>query len=216
MSRKDMEKQLLLRVGQTIMTSATSACYDGLPEGERLKIGGKLRYFGDGFQRSKLLDGRRLWRVPVMDGEFVVEESFGVAKAVGGGNFFIMAADLESALGAAEAAVAVMRDVPGAVMPFPGGIVRSGSKVSSRYKGQHVSSNTPYCPTLRGLEESELSEGENAVLEIVVDGLDEAAVSEAMRVGIPAACRRACAHLGRQLRRLARQFQFVLHELVEA
>jgi formylmethanofuran--tetrahydromethanopterin N-formyltransferase len=217
MSRKDMEKQLLLRVGQTIMTSATSACYDGLGGKERLKIGGKLRYFGDGFQRSKLLDGHRLWRVPVMDGEFVVEESFGVQKAVGGGNFFIMAADLDSAVLAAEAAVAAMRPVPGAIMPFPGGIVRSGSKVSSRYKGQHVSSNTPYCPTLRGLEESELREGENAVLEIVVDGLDEAAVREAMRVGVAAACapgvlRISAGNYGGSLG----QFKFALRELVEA
>jgi formylmethanofuran--tetrahydromethanopterin N-formyltransferase len=217
MSRKDMENQLLLRVGQTIMTSATSACYDGLPEGERLKVGGKLRYFGDGFQRSKLLSGRRLWRVPVMDGEFVIEESFGVAKAVGGGNFFIMAEDLEAALASAEAAVAVMREVPGAVMPFPGGIVRSGSKVSSRYKGQNVSSNTPFCPTLRGLEESALKEGENAVLEIVVDGLDEGAVSQAMRVGIAAACRPGVTRIsaGNYGGSLGK-FHFVLHELVEA
>jgi len=120
-SRSNMEAVLLARVGQAIMTSATSACYDGLGGDERLKVGGKLRYFGDGFQRSKLLDGRRLWRVPVMDGEFVVEESFGVAKGVGGGNFFMMAEDLEAALAAAEAAVAAMRSVRGAIMPFPGG-----------------------------------------------------------------------------------------------
>ena len=101
-SRSNMEAVLLARVGQAIMTSATSACYDGLGGDERLKVGGKLRYFGDGFQRSKLLDGRRLWRVPVMDGEFVVEESFGVAKGVGGGNFFMMAEDLEAALAAAR------------------------------------------------------------------------------------------------------------------
>lgn len=187
-SRGNMEAQLLQRVGQTIMTAATSACYDGLDAVERVKVGGKLRYFGDGFQSSKLLDGRRLWRVPVMDGEFVVEETFGVAKAIGGGNFFIMAQDIRAALAAAEAAVAVMRDVRGVVMPFPGGIVRSGSKVSSRYKGQHVSSNTPYCPTVRSQEKSALREGENAVLEIVIDGLEEKAIGEAMRVGMAAAC----------------------------
>ena len=218
MSRKDMEKQLLLRVGQTIMTCATTACYDGLAGGEeRLKIGGKLRYFGDGFQRSKLLEGRRLWRVPVMDGEFVVEESFGVTKSVGGGNFFIMAADVEHALAAAEAAVAAMRAVPGAVMPFPGGIVRSGSKVSSRYKGQGVSSNTPYCPTLRGFEKSELREGENAVLEIVIDGLSEEAVAEATRVGVAAACtdgvlRISAGNYGGSLG----QYKFGLHDLVKS
>lgn len=216
-SRSNMEAVLLARVGQAIMTSPTSACYDGLGGEERLKVGGKLRYFGDGFQRSKLLEGRRLWRVPVMDGEFVVEESFGVAKGVGGGNFFMMAEHLEAALTAAEAAVAAMRSVRGAIMPFPGGVVRSGSKVSSRYKGQNVSSNTPYCPTLRAQEQTALREGENAVLEIVIDGLDEQAVREAMRVGIAAAClpgvtRISAGNYGGSLG----QFHFALRELVTA
>jgi formylmethanofuran--tetrahydromethanopterin N-formyltransferase len=216
-SRANMETQLLQRVGQAVMTSATSACYNGLIADEKVKVGGKLRYFGDGHQRSKLLDGRRLWRVPVMDGEFVVEESFGVVKGVGGGNFFMMAGSLSAALAAARAAVAAMRTVPGAIMPFPGGVVRSGSKVSSRYKGQHVSSNTPYCPTLRAEEGSALREGENAVLEIVVDGLDEATVAEAMRVGIAAAClpgvtRISAGNYGGSLG----QFHFALRGLMSA
>jgi formylmethanofuran--tetrahydromethanopterin N-formyltransferase len=216
-SRAHMEAQLLQRVGQAVMTSATSACYNGLVAEEKVKVGGKLRFFGDGFQRSKLLDARRLWRVPVMDGEFVVEESFGVVKGVGGGNFFMMAGSLSAALAAARAAVAAMRTVPGAIMPFPGGVVRSGSKVSSRYKGQHVSSNTPYCPTLRAEEGSALREGENAVLEIVVDGLDEATVAEAMRVGIAAAClpgvtRISAGNYGGSLG----QFHFALRGLMSA
>jgi formylmethanofuran--tetrahydromethanopterin N-formyltransferase len=214
-SRKSMEAQLVNRLGQAVMTCATSACYNGLAADEKLKVGGKLRYFGDGFQRSKLLDGRRLWRVPVMDGEFVVEESFGVVKGVGGGNFFMMARSLSAALAAAQAAIAAMRVVSGVIMPFPGGIVRSGSKISSRYKGQNVSSNTPYCPTLRGQEDSALKEGENAVLEIVVDGLSEAAVAEAMRAGIAAAClpgvtRISAGNYGGSLG----QFHFALRELV--
>lgn len=215
-SRKNMEAVLLQRVGQAIMTSATSACYDGLAAKDKLKVGGKLRYFGDGFQRSKLLDGRRLWRIPVMDGEFVVEETFSVVKSVGGGNFFMMAENLDAALAAATAAVTAMRTVPGAIMPFPGGVVRSGSKISSRYKGQIVSSNTPYCPTLRAQEETELREGENAVLEIVIDGLDEATVAETMRVGIAAAClpgvtRISAGNYGGSLG----QFHFALHELMK-
>ena len=214
-SRKNMETVLLQRVGQAVMTCATSACYNGLAADEKIKVGGKLRFFGDGFQGSKLLDGRRLWRVPVMDGEFVVEESFGVAKAVGGGNFFMMAESLAAALAAARAAVVAMRTVPGAIMPFPGGVVRSGSKISSRYKGQNVSSNTPYCPTLRAEEGSALRDGENAVLEIVVDGLDEGAVKEAMRAGIAAAClpgvtRISAGNYGGSLG----QFHFALHELM--
>jgi formylmethanofuran--tetrahydromethanopterin N-formyltransferase len=214
-SRQSMEAQLLLRVGQGVMTSPTSACYNGLSVDDRVKVGGKLRYFGDGFQSSKLVDGRRLWRVPVMDGEFTVEESFGVSKAVGGGNFFIMAESLEAALSAAEAAAAAMRAVSGAVMPFPGGIVRSGSKVSSRYKGQHVSSNTPYCPTIRPLVATELPDGVEAVLEIVIDGLEEEAVREATRVGVREAClpgvvRISAGNYGGTLGR----YQFHLHELL--
>src|SRR5660397_141109 len=176
-----METQLLQRVGQGVMTSPTSACYNGLDAADRVKVGGKLRYFGDGFQSSKLLDGRRLWRVPVMEGEFVVEEEFGVCKAVGGGNFFILGKSVEAALAAAEASVAAMRAVPGA-------IVRSGSKVSSKYKGQHVSSNTPYCPTIRTQVATALPDGVEAVQEIVIDGMDEGAVREARRIGISEGC----------------------------
>jgi formylmethanofuran--tetrahydromethanopterin N-formyltransferase len=216
-SRSSMEAQLLTRVGQAVMTSATSACYDGLGGTERIKVGGKLRYFGDGFQISKLLAGRRLWRVPVMDGEFVVEESFGVAPAIGGGNFFIMAEDLAAALSAAEAAAEAMLQVPGVILPFPGGIVRSGSKISSRYKGQNVSSNTPYCPTLRGLTETGLTEGENAVLEIVLDGLREDDMRTAIGIGVRAACRPGVTRIsaGNYGGSLG-QFQFHLHELARA
>ncbi len=214
-SRQGMETQLLQRVGQGIMTSPTSACYNGLASGDAIKVGGKLRFFGDGFQSSKFLDGRRLWRVPVMDGEFVVEESFRVSKAVGGGNFFIMAEGIEAALAAAETAVGAMRSVPGVIMPFPGGIVRSGSKVSSKYKGQHVSSNTPFCPTIRPLVESALPDGVEAVLEIVIDGLEEDLVGEATRVGVVAAClpgvvRISAGNYGGSLGR----YQFHLRELV--
>jgi len=188
MSGKDIEKILMARIGQCIMTSPTSACYNGLKADTKVKVGGKLRYFGDGFQSSKLLEGRRLWRVPVMDGEFVIEESFGIQKAIGGGNFLILAESQRVALAAAEAAVAAIRTVPGVIMPFPGGIVRSGSKVGSRYKGQGVSTNTAYCPTIRHQTNSAFPVGVNSVMEIVIDGLDEGAVREAMRVGAMAAC----------------------------
>jgi formylmethanofuran--tetrahydromethanopterin N-formyltransferase len=189
MSKGDMEKYLLLRLGQCVMTTPTSACYNDLLSDAKVKVGGKLRYFGDGFQSSKLLEERRLWRVPVMDGEFVIEESFGLKEAVGGGNFIILGDNQTNALAAAEAAVEAIREVPGVILPFPGGIVRSGSKLGSRYKGQNVSINTAYCPTIRRQVDSALPEGVNAVMEIVIDGLDEEAVRLASRVGIQAACR---------------------------
>jgi formylmethanofuran--tetrahydromethanopterin N-formyltransferase len=185
--------RLLERVGQTVLTCPTTACFDGLPHApERAVVGGLLRHFGDRFQSSKFLDGHRYWRIPVMEGEFVVEEAFGVQKAIGGGNFLVLAGNQDAALQAAQAAVEVMRRVRGVILPFPGGIVRAGSKVGAkRYKKLVASTNDAYCPTLRGRAgvASELPEGVNSVLEIVVDGLDRAAIDAALRAGIEAACR---------------------------
>jgi formylmethanofuran--tetrahydromethanopterin N-formyltransferase len=185
-------KRVVERVGQAVLTCATTACFDGLPEApERAPMGSQLRHFGDRHQRSKVVDGRRYWRVPVMEGEFLVEESVGVQKAVGGGNFLILAADADAALAAAEAAVHAMRGVRDVILPFPGGVVRSGSKVGARrYKEMIASTNDAYCPTLRGRVgvRSELPEGVNSVLEIVVNGLRPEAVAESLRVGIRAAC----------------------------
>jgi formylmethanofuran--tetrahydromethanopterin N-formyltransferase len=185
--------RLVDRVGQTVLTCATTACFDGLRESsDRAVVGGLLRHFGDKFQSSKYLDGRRYWRIPVMEGEFLIEESFGMQKAIGGGNLLILGKDQLSALAAAEAAVEAMRRVRGVILPFPGGIVRAGSKVGAkRYKSMIASTNDAYCPTLRGRigVESALPEAVNSVLEIVIDGLDRTAVHEAMRVGLDAACR---------------------------
>ncbi len=186
-------RQLVDRVGQTILTCPSTACFDGLPQAaERVVVGGFLRHFGDRFQSSKFLNGQRYWRIPVMEGEFLVQEAFGIQKAIGGGNILLLAKDQGAALAAAEAAVDVMRRVPGVILPFPGGIVRAGSKVGSkRYKNMIASTNDAYCPTLRGRAgvTSQVPEDANSVLEIVVDGLDRAAIENALRVGIEAACR---------------------------
>jgi len=182
-------KALVNRIGQCVMTCPTTACYNGLSPGEEtVKVGALLRFFGDGHQASKKLDGRRYWRVPVMDGEFLCEDTFGVQRAVAGGNFLILAKDQAAGLHAAETAVAAIRAVPGVILPFPGGVVRSGSKVGSRYKALKASTNDEYCPTLRGLGRSRLPEDVQAVYEIVIDGLDVGAVEAAMRVGVRAAC----------------------------
>jgi formylmethanofuran--tetrahydromethanopterin N-formyltransferase len=186
-------KRLVERIGQTVLTCPTTACFDGLPTApERVPVGGQLRFFGDGHQASKLLGGRRFWRVPVMEGEFLVEESFGVQPAIGGGNFLILARDEDAALEAAEAAVEAMRRVRGVVLPFPGGVVRSGSKIGSRrYKGAVATTNDAFCPTLRGQVgvRTLLPPEANSVLEIVVNGLDREALEAAMRAGVRAACR---------------------------
>ena len=186
-------QRLVDRVGQCVLTCPTTACFDGLPEAaERVVVGGLLRHFGDRYQSSKFLDGQRYWRIPVMEGEFLVQETFGVQKAIGGGNFLILARDQAAALSAAEAASDAMRRVRGVILPFPGGVVRSGSKVGAKhYKKMVASTNDAYCPTLRGRADvtSALPRDVNAVLEIVVDGLDREAIEAALRAGIDAACR---------------------------
>src|SRR5437763_13773864 len=189
-SRDALQKAAVNRVGQCVLTCATTAGYNGLPvvKDKAIRIGGQLRFFGDGFQFSKKLDGRRFWRVPVMDGEFTCEDLFGTVKGVAGGNFLILGETQAAALAAASAAVDAIRGVPGVILPFPGGVVRSGSKVGSKYKGLKASTNEAYCPTLRGLVKTALPEETNAVYEIVIDGVDLAAVEEATRAGIRAAC----------------------------
>jgi formylmethanofuran--tetrahydromethanopterin N-formyltransferase len=189
--REGLQKAIINRVGQCILTCPTTACYNGLPvvKDKAIKVGGNLRFFGDSFQISKKLEGRRFWRIPVMDGEFLCEDVFGTIKGVAGGNFLILGKTQAEALAAAEAATRAIAAVPGVITPFPGGIVRSGSKVGSRYKKLRASTNDAFCPMLRGQVRSQLSEEVGAVYEIVIDGVDLAAVEEATRVGVRAACR---------------------------
>lgn len=202
-SRDKLEAAVANRVGQCVMTCPSTACYDGLVDRTpTIRVGGRLRFFGDGYQISKLIDTnpgldaateaprrkRRLWRVPVMDGEFVCDDVFGTVKGVAGGNFLILAENQEQGLGAASRAVAAIEGVADVILPFPGGVVRSGSKVGSKYKALRASTNDAYCPTLRAIVDTKLPETVNCVYEIVIDGLTQEAVREAMRRGIEAAC----------------------------
>lgn len=189
MSKKEMAKQIQNRVGQCVLTSPTSACFTGLSEGDAIALGKNLRFFGDGYQIAKKFGDKRFWRVPVMDGEFICEENTFVVPAIGGGNFLILARDQAAALAASERAITAMKKITGVIMPFPGGVVRSGSKVGSKYKTLPASTNHRFCPTLRASVDSELSDDVGAVLEIVIDGLDTDAINAATRVGIEAACR---------------------------
>jgi len=180
------------RVGQCVLTCPTTACYNGIddcPKEKQIRIGGALRYFGDTFQKSKKLGDRRFWRIPVMDGEFLCEDWFGTITGVAGGNLLICGRQGAATLRAAEAAVAAMRTEPEIALPFPGGIVRSGSKVGSQYPKLKASTNEAYCPTLRGVTASELPVECRAVYEIVIDGLSFEAVQAAMRRGLHAAAK---------------------------
>jgi formylmethanofuran--tetrahydromethanopterin N-formyltransferase len=187
-NREALAKAVRDRVGQCILTCPGTACYAGMADGDPVPLGRVLRYFGDGLQAAKRLAGRRFWRIPVMDGEFLCEDTVGQQKAVGGGNFLIIGRSRAGVLAAAERAIAAMRKLPEVIMPFPGGMVRSGSKLGSRYKSLSASSNLPYCPSVRGVVATALPETANSVLEIVIDGLTEAAIARATATGIRAAC----------------------------
>ena len=176
------------RTGQCLMTCPTTAVFDGLPSAEeRIPLGKHIRFFGDGFQKSKMLLGRRYWRIPVMDGEFLVEDSLGIEKGVAGGNLIVEGADLPQTLAAARRTVDALCDMPGVITPFPGGIARSGSKVGSRYKMLRASTADAYCPTLRGRVSTQLHPGAHCAYELVIDGVDEPAIKCAMAAGIHAA-----------------------------
>ncbi len=186
-NREALGTAVVGRVGQCVLTCPTTACYNGLPDCPKEKqilVGGQLRFFGDGFQSSKKLLGRRLWRIPVMDGEFVCEDRFGTVKGVAGGNLIVCGKTQRAALDAAQHAVAAIRQVPDVIAPFPGGIARSGSKVGSRYKKLKASTNDAYCPSLIALTGTALPADTGAAYEIVIDGLSADAVREAMRAGL--------------------------------
>ena len=186
MSTKDLAKQVLDRSGQCIMTSPTSALFSGNHGDKNIKLGNSLRYFGDGFQISKKISKKRFWRIPVMDGEFVCEDFAYQMNGIGGGNFLILANSRTNALKAAEVAVTAMKKIPNTILPFPGGVVRSGSKVGSKYKGLIASTNFEYCPSIKGIIDSKLSYDINSVMEIVIDGISEDDISNSIRVGIKA------------------------------
>ena len=186
-STDTLQSQLVNRLGQCVLTSPGSACFADLDGADRLQLGDAIRYFGDGWQISKKFADKHFWRVPVMDGEFLCEGTTGLTKnAVGGGNLLIMGTTAKTTMRAAELAVEAMNGVENVVLPFPGGIARSGSKVGSKYKAMTASTNDAYCPTLRGAVVTQLDEDVGCVLEIVMDGLTEQAVAEAMRAGITA------------------------------
>lgn len=188
MSSKVLGKQLANRVGQCLLTAPTTAVFAGMGGDKTLDLGRNIRFFGDGFQTSKLIGERRYWRVPVMDGEFLCEESTGYTGAVGGGNFQVLATSEAQGLNACEAAIDAMRKVPNVIMPFPGGVVRSGSKIGSKYSELPASTHQVYCPTLKGITDTQLTPEIESVLEIVVNGVNDSDVRIAMRAGIEAAC----------------------------
>jgi formylmethanofuran--tetrahydromethanopterin N-formyltransferase len=204
MGGKTLAKQLETRAGQCVLTSPTSALFAGIESATKIPLGKNLRYFGDGFQIGKVIGGttawtqevgqrreqlpKRYWRIPVMDGEFLAEATTGQVEAVGGGNFLILGQSQAQVLAACEAAIEAMNKAPNVIMPFPGGVVRSGSKVGSKYTTLNASTNDAFGPVLKGATKTQLSDDIECVMEIVIDGLSKADIDKAMRVGIQAVC----------------------------
>ncbi len=195
-SKDKLATPMLNRIGQCVLTCPTTAIYNGLPEGEAdamLDVGKSMRFFGDGYQvKMRMDDGwlgrRRYWRIPVMEGEFLVEEKFGAKKAVAGGNFLVMGEEEGATLEASERAIEAIHTVPLVITPFPGGLCRSGSKVGSKYAFLRASTNTPFCPAIKHIfPGSQVPEGIASVIEVVLNGLDEESVKKAMGAGIRAA-----------------------------
>ena len=187
-SKKKLKEQVVERLAECVLTAPTTAVFNGITDSEE-KIQVKLHFFGDGYEYQKEVGGRKCWAIPIMQGEYVGEEEFGIVKGVAGGNFFVMGENQMAALIGAEAAVEAINSVPGTITSFPGGIVASGSKVGSlKYKFMPASTNEKYCPTLREkVPDSKIPAGIKGVYEIVIDGIDEKSVAAAMAAGIKAA-----------------------------
>lgn len=189
-TRFDLKAQMVLRIGQCVMTCPTTAAFDALPEAKRrMKVGRSLRFFGDGFQKRDTLLNRAVWRIPVMEGEFIVEDRFGAMKAIGGGNFLIMAENRKQGLEAAEEAVKAVNSLgEKIILPFPGGVCRSGSKAGSLKYKLKASTFHQFCPKLKKLlPDSQVPHNVNTIYEIVIDGLNIDAIKRAMAEGIKAA-----------------------------
>jgi formylmethanofuran--tetrahydromethanopterin N-formyltransferase len=195
-SKARLSTPMLNRIGQCVLTCPTTAIFNGIPEEESddmLDVGASLRFFGDGYQvKMRMGDGwgerQRFWRIPVMEGEFLAEAKFGAVRAVAGGNFLVMGENEDVTLEASEKAVEAILKVPGVITPFPGGLCRSGSKVGSTYPFLRASTNTPFCPAIKhSFSDSQVPEGCNSVIEVVLNGLDEPSVMKAMAAGIRAA-----------------------------
>jgi formylmethanofuran--tetrahydromethanopterin N-formyltransferase len=189
MGYKNLENSLLFRLGQSVLTAPTTAAFSGMPDAEKqFDTGKKLSFFGDGYQKQAEMHGRNVWKIPLMSGDFIIEENFGAVDGIAGGNFLILAQNQAAGLMAADAAVNAIGKLKGTITPFPGGVVASGSKVGSRYKFLKASTNTAFCTSLREDGVCTLAEDVSAVFEIVINGVSKEAISAAMKTGINAAC----------------------------
>lgn len=202
---KRLERSLLVRLSQNVLTCPTTACFnwieepltpdpsptrgEGRPEPTYFKLGRKIAFFGDGYQYRAKRFGRKVWVIPILSGEFVLDRRFGYRDGLMGGNLWFMGATADAALAAAEKAVQAARQVPGVITPFPGGVASSGSKAGSRYKFMIASTYEAFCPTLRAKlgEQSKVPAGVTSIQEIIINGRDLATISQATQAALAAA-----------------------------
>jgi formylmethanofuran--tetrahydromethanopterin N-formyltransferase len=190
--RKDrveaLERSLLVRISQNVLTCPTAACFSLLDTEPYFKLGRKVAFFGDGHQFRDVRHGRRVWVVPILGGEFVLDRRFGYRDGLMGGNIWYFGRDVDAAVAAAERGAAAAREVPGVILPFPGGIAGSGSKPGSRYSFAVASTYEKFCPTLREKlgERSGLPAGVGSVMEIILDGRDLASIVRATQAALAA------------------------------
>ena len=190
--RKDrihaLERSLLVRLSQNVMTCATASCFCPDPGENRYKLGRKIAFFGDGYQRREVRHGRRVWVVPTLGGEFVIDRRFGWHEGLMGGNLWFFGGTIDAAILAAERAAEAAARTPGVILPFPGGLAASGSKAGSRYSFSVASTYEAYCPTLRDRlgDESRLPAGVASVMEVIIDGKSLEAITAATKAAIAA------------------------------
>jgi formylmethanofuran--tetrahydromethanopterin N-formyltransferase len=191
--RKDrelaLERSLLTRISQNVLTCPTAACFNLLETDPFFKLGRKIALFGDGFQKRVVRFGRRMWAIPILGGEFVLDRRFGFRDGIMGGNLWFMGETIDAALAATERGVAAVEKIPGVIMPFPGGIAQSASKAGSKYKFLIASTYQQFCPTLREQlgAESRLPANVHSIMEIVMNGRDLETISVATQAAIAAA-----------------------------
>jgi formylmethanofuran--tetrahydromethanopterin N-formyltransferase len=187
--KKNMKTNVAGRISQCILPAPTASAFDGLPEAD-VRFSTRMHYFGDRYEERCMVGGRKCWKIPVMEGDYVGEERFGTVKGIAGGNFLVMGKDWRSALSGAEAAIGVIAGMPGVITSFAGGIVASGSKVGCRnYRfPMPASTSHAWCPGLKDhIPDSLVPDGVGSMYEIVINGIDEPAIWRAMKTGILAA-----------------------------
>ena len=185
---KALERSALVRISQNVLTCPTAACFNLIDSENYYHMGRKVAYFGNGYQKRIERFGRKMWWIPILGGEFVLDRRLGYADGLMGGNLWFFGDSVDSALEAAEKGVEAIRPVPGVITTFPGGIAGSGSKAGSNYDFTIASTYEKFCPLLQDdLDiEAGLPQGVHSVMEIIMNGQGMQPIIDATQAAIKA------------------------------